>query len=181
MGRPSSRVCRVLMTSPLAPFADVYPAELREHGYTPLTVVNELRQVGRLSCWLEVGGLSVADLSGERVDEFLVWQCWRASTLGGRGRSGLRVGVLRGLGVVAVEEPAVAGSPVDLLLGSLERYPLVERGLAAGTVSGMWRAIEDGQIYVLGGLTSGEAKTLNTVHAYNRERHKVCVRRDRKR
>ena len=48
MARPSSRVCRVLMTGPLVPFADAYSAELRERGYTPLTTVSELRQVGRL-------------------------------------------------------------------------------------------------------------------------------------
>ena len=37
MARPTSRVSRVLMTGPLAPFADAYAAELRERGYTPLS------------------------------------------------------------------------------------------------------------------------------------------------
>ena len=74
MARPASRVCRVLMTGPLVPFAEAYSAELRGRGYTPLTVVNELRQVGRLSRWLEAGGLSAAELSVERVEQFLVWQ-----------------------------------------------------------------------------------------------------------
>ena len=59
MARPSSRVSRVLMTGPLAPFADAYAAELSERGYTPLSIVNELRQVGRLSGWLEASGLAV--------------------------------------------------------------------------------------------------------------------------
>ncbi len=40
MAEPSSRVCRVLMTGPLTPFVEAYSAELRERGYTPLTVVN---------------------------------------------------------------------------------------------------------------------------------------------
>jgi integrase/recombinase XerD len=53
---PASRVSRVSMTGPLAPFADAYAAELRERGYAPLTTVNELRQVGRLSRWLEAKG-----------------------------------------------------------------------------------------------------------------------------
>ncbi len=82
MAGPASRVSRVLMAGPLTPFADAYSAELRGRGYTPLSTVNELRQVGRLSRWLEAGGLSAADLGGERVEEFLVWQ--RA---GGRHRS----------------------------------------------------------------------------------------------
>jgi integrase/recombinase XerD len=138
VARPASRVTRVLMTGPLAPFADAYSAELRERGYTPLTRVNELRQVARLSGWLEAGGLSAADLSAERVEQFLVWQ--RA---GGRHRAewsrpGLvcLVEVLRGLGVLAVEQPARVGSPTDLLLASFERYLLAERGLAAGTIEG---------------------------------------------
>jgi integrase/recombinase XerD len=138
---PASRVSRVLMTGPLAPFADAYAAELRERGYAPLSIVNELRQVGRLSGWLEARGLSAADLSGERVEQFLAWQ--RA---GGRhrcqwSRPGLAclLGVLRGLGVLAAEGPAPAGSPSDLLLASFERYLRAERGLAGGTASGYAR------------------------------------------
>ena len=74
MTRAASRVSRVVMTGPLAPFAEAYSAELRARGYTPLTAVNQLRQVGRLSRWLQLGGLSAADLSSERVELFLVWQ-----------------------------------------------------------------------------------------------------------
>jgi site-specific recombinase XerD len=42
--------------------------------------------------------------------------------------------VLRGLGVLAAEEPAVPSSPTDALLAGFERHLLAERGLAAGTV-----------------------------------------------
>jgi integrase/recombinase XerD len=135
MAVPASRASRVLMAGPLALFADAYAAGLRARGYTRLSMVNELRQVGRLSGWLEARGLGASELSGARVEEFLVWQ--RA---GGRhrcqwSRPGLlcMLEVLRGL-VLAAEEPAPAGSPIDLLLGSFERYLLAERGLAAGTV-----------------------------------------------
>jgi integrase/recombinase XerD len=138
MARPASRVCRVLMTGPLASFADAYAAELRARGYTPLTTVVELRQVGRLSRWLVAGGYGAGDLTRGLVEEFLLWQ--RA---GGRHRSewsrpGLLclLEVLRALGVLAGGEPAPLGSPTDLLLASFERYLLRERGLAGGTVSG---------------------------------------------
>jgi len=163
MAGPASRVSRVLMTGPLAPFADAYAAGLRERGYTPLTTVNELRQVGRLSGWLEASGLSAAGLSGERVEQFLVWQ--RA---GGRhrcqwSRPGLvcLVEVLRGLGVLAAEQLASASSPTDLLLASFERYLLAERALAAGTVGGYVthaRGFLDGLPCGggLAGLTAGE-------------------------
>jgi len=151
------------MTGPLAPFADAYAAGLRERGYTPLTRGNQLRQVGRLSGWLEASGLSAAGLSGERVEQFLVWQ--RA---GGRhrcqwSRPGLvcLVEVLRGLGVLAAEQPASASSPTDLLLASFERYLLAERALAAGTVGGYVthaRGFLDGLPCGggLAGLTAGE-------------------------
>ncbi len=138
MAEPSSRVCRVLMTGPLTPFADAFAAELRARAYTPLTTASELRQVGRLSRWLQAGGLSAADLTEERVEGFLAWQ--RA---GGRHRSqwsrpGLvcLLEVLRGLGVLAVGQPVPARSPRDLLLRAFERYLLGERALAEGTVHG---------------------------------------------
>jgi len=138
MAGPASRVSRVLMTGPLAPFAEAYSAELRGRGYSPLSAVNELRQVGRLSRWLETSGLEATDLTDRRVEEFVAWQ--RA---GGRhrcqwSRPGLMClqDVLRHLGVLAAEEPAPASSPTDLLLASFERYLLMERGLAPGTVRG---------------------------------------------
>jgi hypothetical protein len=37
MARPTSRVSRVLMTGPLAPFADAYREELLERGYADAT------------------------------------------------------------------------------------------------------------------------------------------------
>ena len=74
MAWPASRVSRVVMTGPLAPFAGVYELELRRRRYTPLAVVNQLRQVARLSHWLETNGLAVAALTGERVEEFLALQ-----------------------------------------------------------------------------------------------------------
>jgi integrase/recombinase XerD len=134
MAEPSSRVSRVLMTGPLAPFADASAAELRARGYTPLTTVSELRQVGRLSRWLQAGGLSPADLSEERVEEFLTWQRADGRHRSQWSRPGLvcLLDVLRGLGVLVGEPPARSDSPIDLTLASFERYLLSERGLATG-------------------------------------------------
>jgi len=133
-----SRVSRVVMAGPLAAFASVYEQELRRRGYTPLTTVNLLRQVARLSLWMQTNGLAVAELSCEEVEEFLALQ--RA---GGRCRSqwsrpGLLclLEVLRGLEVVALEEPTRAASPAQVVLASFERYLLTERALATGTVRG---------------------------------------------
>jgi hypothetical protein len=56
VARPTSRISRVLMTGPLAPFADAYRAELRRRGYAPRTIIGELRQAARFSGWLEADG-----------------------------------------------------------------------------------------------------------------------------
>ena len=137
MARPTSRVSRVLMTGPLVPFADAYRVELGRRGYTPLSIVTELRQAARFSRWLETGGLTVAGVNEARVEEFFGWQRvnWRHRK--SWSRPGLRclLDVLRGLGVLAAEEPVAPCSPTDVLLARFERYLLAERGLAAGTVA----------------------------------------------
>lgn len=138
MARPTSRLSRVLMTGPLAPFADGYGLWLKERGYTPHTTVNQLRQVARLSRWLDAGGFTVAELSTDRVEEFLAFQRTSGRHRAGWSRPGLLFLLerLSGLGVVAPEGPAVADSPTDALLAAYERHLLAERGLATGTVKG---------------------------------------------
>jgi site-specific recombinase XerD len=128
------------MTGPLAPFADAYALELKQRCYTPLTSVNQLRQVARLSNWLEVRRLGVAELTGERVEEFLAFQRATGRHRAGWSRPGLLclLEVLQRLGLAA-EEPVRVGSPTDVLLNSFERYLLTERGLAAGTAGGYVR------------------------------------------
>lgn len=132
----SSRVSRVLMTGPLAPFAAVFGLELRRRGYTPSTVEHQLREAARLSRWLEARGLLAAELTGDRIDQFLAVR--RAGGSCGASRPPLvcMVEVLRASGVVAADVTVPTSSPTDVLLGSFERYLLVERGLAAGTVRG---------------------------------------------
>ena len=61
MAGPASRVSRVVMTGPLASFADAYALELEQRRYTPLTSVVQLRQVARLSNWLAGAGRRRAD------------------------------------------------------------------------------------------------------------------------
>ncbi len=136
MARPRTRVRRVLMTGPVAPFVDAYRVELLGRGYTPLSAVNELRQVARFSRWLEQDGLTVGEVSDVCVEEFLAWQRASGCDRHSWSRPGLRclLDVLRGLGVLVAEEPAPASSPTDVLLAGFERYLLTEQGLAAGTV-----------------------------------------------
>lgn len=126
----------VVMTGPLAPFSDAFEAELDRRGYAPSSVVRELRQVGRLSCWLEARRLPVGSLTHVRVEEFVAhcrgqsprWKC-SSQTLA------TLLDVLCANGVLERERPVLQSTPTDLLLGSFQDYLLTERSLAASTAA----------------------------------------------
>jgi integrase/recombinase XerD len=82
--------------------------------------------------------LGVAELTRERVDEFLAVQRAVGRHRSQWSRPGLLclMEVLAGLGVINAEPPPRTASPTDELLESFARYLLVERVLAAGTVRG---------------------------------------------
>lgn len=138
MAIPTSRVSGVVMAGPLARFADPYSARLRERGYTSLTIVNQLRQMARLSRWLDAAGQGAADLSCARVEEFLTDQRAERRHRSQWSRPGLMclLGVLRELGEAPTDEPAQVGSPMQDILVAFDRYLLGERALGAGTARG---------------------------------------------
>ncbi len=141
MAGARSRLSRVLMTGPLAPFAEAYGLELKNRGYTRLTTVTELRQVSRLSLWLEAKGLGVAALTETRADQFLAFQRAVGRSRSQWSRPGLLclLDMLRGLGLLAAEEQVQRSTPTDKLLASFEGHLLAERGLAVGSVRGYVR------------------------------------------
>src|SRR5215467_190047 len=67
MAGATSRVSRVLVMGPLAPFAEAYRRELRERGYTERSAVSQLRQVARFSRWLPAAGEPVPAASPAEV------------------------------------------------------------------------------------------------------------------
>lgn len=166
MPRATSRLSRVVMTGPLAPFAQAYRLELRRRGYTPRSAVNELRQVARLSVWLEDRGFGVERLDRARVDEFLVFQRVTGRHRAQWSRPGLwcLLEVLQAQGVLDHVGRTRVLSPTETLLSSFQRYLLVERALAAGTVRGYVdnaRKFHDGLPpgTTLAGLTAADVTT----------------------
>jgi len=143
MTRPTSRVSRVLVGGPLAPFTDSYRQELRARGYTTRSCVNELRQVARLSLWLERGGMRADELTREQIEEFLGWQRAANRYRSQMSRPGLLclLEVLSSKGVATVQ-PSTPPSATDALLACFERYLLCERGLAPGTVVGYFGHVQ---------------------------------------
>jgi len=108
---------------------------LRAQGYTPLTMVNELRQLAHLSRWLEAAGLGAADVSSERLAQFVLARRGSARGKGACSRQGLvpLLELLSGLAVVTPSRPTSQCSPIDVLVGDFRRYLIVERGLMAST------------------------------------------------
>lgn len=137
MTRRGTGAQRTGRSGPLGPFADDYVARLRASGYAARSVTSALRDLGRLSQWLEGRRLSAADLSKERLEEFLAQLPRRRG--GGSPCSGRALGqVLEVLGE-ADEGSCRAGkgpaSPSEVLLGSFERFLLQERALGSSTAS----------------------------------------------
>lgn len=135
MGRPTSKVTNVRVAGPLAPFVGAYKVRLRDRGYTPLTVVNELRQVAHVSRWLEASGMGAAELTRERLEQFVVARRRSRSDHGACSLQGLLplLEVLGELGVVAAERPAPPLSAAEALVGSFRRHLIAERGVSSST------------------------------------------------
>jgi len=133
MVRPKSRVSKVSVVGPLAPFADDFSSTLQSSGYTPLTIVNQLRLMAHVSRWMDGRGYSVADLTDEVLEEYLAaaHAAGRVSlcSQGGLGH------LLRALPIVRVNPEPPPGSTAERLLISFRRYLLDERGLAESTAT----------------------------------------------
>lgn len=134
MGRPTSKVAKVVVRGPLAPFSAAYRSWLTDLGYTPLTIVNELRQIGRLSRWMVGADVAVADLTMKSLEGFLEE---RRAVAGSANCSlqGLRMllAVLHDLGVVPVERLSAPAGATEPVLALFREHLLAERGLAECT------------------------------------------------
>ena len=135
MARPVSMVSKVRVTGPLAPFADGFRLRLCDLGYTPLSTVPQLRLVAQLSGWLEAGGFGTADLTYDRVEEFLAAR--RASgyswLISRRALTPLLEFLAARGELPPVTPAATPASPSEEVLAAFGRYLLSERGLTAST------------------------------------------------
>jgi integrase/recombinase XerD len=135
--RPGARRRGPIMVSgPLAPFAEGLRRDLADQGYARDTVGDHVHLLADLSEWLSGRGLAVADPATPVAEEFL-----RV-----RRAAGLRVGVtprglapllgyLRRLGVAPAHTAAVPDTPVQILLAEYRQHLVGERGLSSGTVT----------------------------------------------
>ncbi len=152
MGRPISKVSKVVVGGPLAPFAAAFKARLEVCGYTPLTTVNALRVMAHLSRWLDARGMTLADLNSEQVDVYIDARR-SAGYTSACSPSSLTplIEVLAAAGVLPADPPPAACSATEVTLGSFRSYLLEERGLAASTAA----AYVDRADRFLAGLDAG--------------------------
>jgi site-specific recombinase XerC len=117
----------------LAAHVDGYRDWLAQRGYTPLTVRNMLKDLGQVGLWLRRERLDVADLSEDRLREYLVdrRRAGRRRLAGARGWLPLLT-FLREAGVAP--EAQVASTPLDSLLGRYRCWMQRERGLSESTM-----------------------------------------------
>lgn len=128
------RAKQVRVTGPLAPYASQFREQLLGLEYSPSSAVTHLVLMAQLSRWLDSRKLEPAELSPERVEEFLSANRSQGHRFPKSSRgSELLVNLLRSEGIVPERAVAVL-SATDELLQRFRRYLVNERGLAAGTV-----------------------------------------------
>ena len=134
MGRPKSRVSKVRVVGPLAPFVAGFEDRLEAIGYTALSSVVQVRLLAHLSRWLDARQLGVPELTEEVVEEFLAARraSGRTAMLTRRSLTPL-LHLLEDQEVLAAARPMSPGPRVEVLLASFHRYLLHERGLASST------------------------------------------------
>jgi integrase/recombinase XerD len=130
-----SAVRRVKVRGSLAGHADGFEVELRRLGFTPLSIMGQLRLMAHLSRWLDVERVGVADLSVERVESFLrARRSTRAALFSRKALSPL-LGWLAVCGVIPEEASRPAARRDPLVLDQFELYLLAERRLQSRTAA----------------------------------------------
>ena len=154
MGRAITKARKVRVAGPLAPFAAEFKSGLRDVGYTQLTTANELRVMAHLSRWLEAGGMTVADLTSERVEQYLSARrsAGYSSSCSRRSLAPLLY-LLDRLGALPKEQPRPPVSATGAVLMAFERYLLHERALADSTAAAY---VDRARRFVAGFATDGK-------------------------
>jgi integrase/recombinase XerD len=170
---------------PLAPYAAGYGSWLAARGYSRWTVSHRLWQLDLLSRWLDRDGLAAAELTPERVGDFLAarraagYSTWLSVM-----STALPLEYLRELGIVPpVTAPVIATDPFEWLVEGYRRYLFDERALTEHTVLGRYvpvaRMFVDGVIAgETGGLERLEAADVSSFLARECPRRSVAGARE---
>lgn len=142
MTRAKKRTPAVRVSGPLAAYADEFADQLTERGYAPSTQVGHLQVMAHCSRWLQAHEWGLAELTDERVEEYLAER--RAAGYSSfRSRASLArlMEMLAGCGAplklpTATTSAAMPmGSGAQGLLAGYAQFLREERGVAASTVA----------------------------------------------
>ena len=123
-----------LRAGPLGKHMDGFAGRLSAQGYSPSTVRQKIRWVGRLNQWLGDRQTDAAGLNEERVAEFLAWQSrGRASNNPDAVTFRQLLYSLRSAGLVPQAAPRGGGPQRHPVLDEFARYLAEERGLGTAT------------------------------------------------
>ena len=127
---------RIIVSGPLAPFAEGLRRELAGRGYALDTVGDHVHLLADLSSWLGGQNLTAADLTTLRAEEFLRDRRRRGHRIGVSPRAIAPIaGYLRALQAAPPPVRPVPATPQEVLLASYRDYLSGERGVSAGTVT----------------------------------------------
>jgi site-specific recombinase XerD len=152
----------VRVTGPLTGYTAGFCDELAARRYTPLSAANQVRVMAHLSRWLARRRLRPAELSVERIEQFLRhrrragYTCWRSK----RGLEPLLT-YLRRIGVVPHDAPRPLVSVLDRLVDEYVEYLGRERGLGDTTIQYRQAVARD----FLSGIAAGDDRPLGRLDA----------------
>jgi integrase len=125
----------IVVSGPLAAFAEGLRGALAGQGYALDTVRDHVHLLADLSRWLGGQELAAAGLTGQKADEFLQDRRSRGRRTGTSQRGIAPIlGYLRDLQVVPPPAPSVPATPLEILLAGYREHLVGERGVSAGTV-----------------------------------------------
>jgi site-specific recombinase XerD len=128
--------CRVRVTGPLAAYVEGFREDLAAQGYTVQPRDRNLRTLAHVSRWMASVGVSVGELTPDRLEEFLEVRRREGyhHALSMRAVMPL-MEYLRRLGVVPDQEVALAAGVLEVVVEDYARYLASERGLTPAVVN----------------------------------------------
>jgi site-specific recombinase XerD len=159
----SVRVLKSRVSGPLEAVLPAFAGELTRLGFARISAEQHVCFLACLDRWMVASKLGVGDLSPDVVDAFLAHRRDAGYALYSSRRAiAPLLEFLTAQGLLPVVEPSPLG-PVDRLLQEYAAYLVVERGLAAETVSCYLRCVRPfvatrvrGEEVDFAGLTTGD-------------------------
>ena len=122
-----SVAARVRVAGPLTRYIEGFAAELTAHGYTDLSLANQLRLMADLSRWLQATRTPVDEIDHDVVDRFLTKRRQTHTQFFSKRALAPLLRYLETVGAVSLT--AVEQRPLGQLLREYERYLVEERAV----------------------------------------------------